>query len=338
MKRKRLLLDERKERKLLIKQLQEYRGSRVICYITADRKNFGTQMGGDTIPIFFQHLLAINRVKKIDLLLYTRGGYTLAPNRLVHLFREFCEKLAVLVPFRAHSAGTTLALGADEIVMGPTGELGPVDPSVTNVFNPKVDEKDAKKGYIPISVEDVSAYFNLIHNKVSSDPHVLSTALKSITDKIHPLALGNIHRQYLLIRSMSKRLLELHMKSKVEIEKIEKVIDILCEKLYFHGYEISRHEAKEIVGLKVIYPSENIEQIMWKLYTNYKNSLILDQEYDFDDLLGSEESGDFILDSAIIESDNFLHSFIFSVNAKRKKGKAAEFDVNVIKMGWEKYE
>ncbi|MBU0734226.1 MAG: hypothetical protein KKG10_08760, partial [Proteobacteria bacterium] len=46
------------------------------------------------------------------------------------MLREFCEKLAVLVPFRAHSAGTTLALGADEIVMGPLGELGPVDPSV----------------------------------------------------------------------------------------------------------------------------------------------------------------------------------------------------------------
>ena len=127
--------------------------------------------------------------------LYTRGGHTLTPNRIVHLLREFCEKLAVLVPFRAHSAGTTLVLGADEIVMGPMGELGPVDPSVANIFNPLIDEKDPQKGNIPISVEDLSAYMTLIREKGLSDPNVFSTALKALTDRVHPLALGNVHRQ-----------------------------------------------------------------------------------------------------------------------------------------------
>lgn len=252
--------------------------------------------------------------------------------------REFCEKLAVLIPFRAHSAGTTLALGTDEIVMGPMGELGPVDPSVANVFNPLIDEKDPQKGNIPISVEDVSAYMALIREKGFSDSNVFSTALKALTDRVHPLALGNVHRQYLLIRTLSKRLLELHMKGEEEKEKIEKIVEILSEKLYFHGYQISRHEAKEIIGLNVLYPTEKIENLMWVLFTEYKDALLPGEEFDFNRLLGNRESGDFLLDSGIIESENRIHSFTYSVNAKRKKAGANEFDVNVKKMGWEKLE
>lgn len=243
----------------MIKQLEEKRGSKIISYFTADRQNFGAGMSSDdTIPLFFEHLRSIKKVEKIDLFLYTRGGDTLAPNRIVHLLREFCENLAVLIPFRAHSAGTTLALGADEIVMGPMGELGPVDPSVANVFNPLIDDKDPKKGYIPISVEDVSAYMTLIREKGLNDPNVFSAALKALTDRVHPLALGNVHRQYLLIRTLSKRLLELHMKDEGEKERIEKIVEILSEKLYFHGYQISRHEAKEIIGLNVSFPLKQL--------------------------------------------------------------------------------
>jgi hypothetical protein len=55
------------------------------------------------------------------------------------------------------------------------------------------------------------------------------------------------------------------MRGEEDKDKIEKIVEILSEKLYFHGYEISRHEAKEIIGLNVSYPSEKIEKLMWKL-------------------------------------------------------------------------
>lgn len=96
LKQKSLLLERREERKRLIKQLEDERGSKIISYFTADRQNLGTQMGSDTIPFFFEHLRSIKKVEKIDLFLYTRGGHTLTPNRIVHLLREFCERLAVL--------------------------------------------------------------------------------------------------------------------------------------------------------------------------------------------------------------------------------------------------
>jgi ClpP class serine protease len=52
------------------------------------------------------------------------------PWRLISLFREYAAKVAVLLPYRAYSAATLLALGADEIVMHPFAEMGPIDPTV----------------------------------------------------------------------------------------------------------------------------------------------------------------------------------------------------------------
>jgi len=321
----------RPERIQHLKKIEEERKSRVITYFMADHKSpFGTGMAGDAVPLFYEHLNLIGKIERIDILLYTRGGHTLTPNRLVHLIREYCSHLGVLVPFRAHSAGTSLALGADEIVMGPLGELGPVDPSVYNQFNPdmEADEKGKEKQKIPISVEDVTAFLALAEDRARLDTaDARAQALLSITDKIHPLALGNVHRQHLLIRTMSKRLLSLHMDPEKESEKIDLIIDYLTEKLYYHSYEISRHEAKHVIGLKVTEPNETIDKLMWEAYNLYSRDSRLD---------GSPFSvGPFLVDAAFIESSGLTHSFILEGTATKGKD---EINVNVQAGEWRKVE
>ena len=101
----------------LIKQLQEIRNSSVICYITGDRERFNTKISDDVVSIFYRHLELMNYRDNIDLFLYTRGGDMITPIRLVKLIRSYCKKFGVLIPYRDHSAGTLVALGADEIVM-----------------------------------------------------------------------------------------------------------------------------------------------------------------------------------------------------------------------------
>ena len=48
--------------------------------------------------------------------------------RLVRQAQSRCRKLTVIVPDQAESAGTLFVLGADEVLMGPTSDLGPVGP------------------------------------------------------------------------------------------------------------------------------------------------------------------------------------------------------------------
>jgi len=107
------------------------------------------------------------------------------------LFREFSKSFNVLVPYRAYSAATLLALGADEIVMHPFAELGPIDPTVSNDFNP-VDQGGKRLG---MSVEDVRAYVSFIKQTVRiTHEDELIKAIEVLVADVHPLALGNVER------------------------------------------------------------------------------------------------------------------------------------------------
>ncbi|TLZ39964.1 MAG: hypothetical protein E6K23_11425, partial [Gammaproteobacteria bacterium] len=126
-------------RRALINRIQELRGSRVICFLTSLRQNVPGLIAEDQVRVFFEHLqlLPERPVEKLDIFLVSNGGQSTVPWRLTALFREFGSSIGVLVPYRAYSAATMVALGADEIVMHPFGELGPIDPTVQNEFNPK---------------------------------------------------------------------------------------------------------------------------------------------------------------------------------------------------------
>src|SRR5439155_4349489 len=122
------------------------------------------QIADDQVRVFFDHLLLLpaRPVGRLDVFLCSNGGSGTVPWRLVSLFREYANSFNVLIPYRAYSAASLLALGADEIVMHPFAELGPIDPTVANDFNP-VEQGGRRLG---ISVEDVTAYVNFIKETV----------------------------------------------------------------------------------------------------------------------------------------------------------------------------
>src|SRR5215831_20445696 len=138
----------------------------VLAYVTGDRENLEAYVGVDALPRLPRHLEAIGKQQRLALVLYTLGGDTNTPWPFVNFLRAYCDRLFVLVPFWAHSAGTLIALGADKIYMTRFGTLSPVDPSVTNEFNPQDPATDDR---IPIAVEDVLAYFQLASEQSVDD-------------------------------------------------------------------------------------------------------------------------------------------------------------------------
>lgn len=266
------------ENKQIIQKIEELRKSRVITYITSDRPGpVNARVAMDIIPIISKQLRDIGKTENIDLFLYSSGGDTMVPWRLVSMIREYCDKFSVLIPYKAHSAATMISLGADEIVMSNLSELSPIDPSTANVFNPSDPANPQNK--IPISVEDVMAYFDLAKNKfgIKNDEQLATIFNKFVeaNPQIHPLALGNINRTHNLIRILAKRLLKSH-KSPMREEEIEKIVDFFTEKLYSHQYFIGRKEAKEDLGVKsVIEADENLAKAMTELYEAYAQEMNL---------------------------------------------------------------
>ena len=139
---------EKQQLQTLIGALEQARNTRAVIYWTSERAKISEAA---VLPLYDQ-LKAIGNQDSIDLVLFTRGGDTEAPWRIVSLVREFCESFNVLIPHRAHSAGTLLALGADEVVMTPLAVLGPIDPQRTHPLLPRREGAEEAE---PISVQDM---------------------------------------------------------------------------------------------------------------------------------------------------------------------------------------
>jgi ClpP class serine protease len=69
--------------------------------------------------------------KDIDLLLHTSGGLIDSVEKFVGVLRQLKINYRVIVPSWAKSGGTLIALSAQELLLGISSELGPIDPQIT---------------------------------------------------------------------------------------------------------------------------------------------------------------------------------------------------------------
>ncbi len=258
----------------LIQNIERLRESHVICYLTSLRPNLSAQMSDDAVRIFFDQMSVLPErpVREIDVFLCSNGGNGTVPWRLISLLREYADEVGVLLPYRAYSAATLLALGADEIVMHPFAEMGPIDPTVTNEYNPVDPQTNRRLG---ISVEDVKAYIAFITSTVGiKHEEELVKTVEILANKVHPLALGNVERFISQSRLIARKILMTHMRDDASKHRIDDIIETMASKLYFHGHPINRKEAREELGLKVATEvSPELEAAIWELYLDFEGEL-----------------------------------------------------------------
>ncbi len=319
-----------RERLSLIKKIQGQRGSKVITYVVGDRPNLNFQIGSDTPRLFYDHLVRLgDKIPRLDLFLYSIGGDTSVPWRIISLLREFAGEVNVLVPHRAYSAATMICMGSDSILMGRKGELGPIDPAVTSEFNPIDPVIQNRK--TPINVEDVTSYRDLIKERfgiVSSEE--ISKALLELTKAVNPVALGYINRHYSFIRMVATKLLKSHNKP-CNDTVIEELVKELIEKIYFHGHGIARKEAKSI-GLQVVEPDLRLEKAMWGLYLEYEKEMTLSMPFVPEDILEDQKTDSYTMKAvsgAYIESENFCHVFETDVKLTATRAVPQNLAINI---------
>jgi len=308
--------DKRRERRELISKIETERGSRLICYLTSDRRNLTARIAKDALPYIYEHLVAFGHVDRIDLFIYTNGGDTLAGFGIVNKIREFCNNFGVLTPFKALSCGTLICLGADEIVMNEMGTLSPIDPSVGSEYNPIGRANTPQAGQLlPLSVEDVAAFLNFA--KREGQINNLENTFLRLSTEVSPIALGRAFRAREQIIMLGKKLLSTH-NQKLDSSEIERIVNYLSRELGSHDYEISRTEAKEKLH-NVIDASPELSKSMWELYDAYRDLMELDTTFDPEMILGNDQQKIYKTDLAIIESIEHLHRYRQVHNMRRVK-------------------
>lgn len=300
----------RAERLELIRGIEEERNSRVLVYITGDRRGLETKIATDSFPFCLNHLSQMGQQKRIDLYLYSTGGITMAGYALANLIREFCESFNVIIPFKALSCATLITLGADEIVMTKMGQLSPIDPSVNSPLGPRVPlpSPPGASKIVPLNVEDVISYLDLAREKLGldEDKDLVTRVFDRLSQSVHPLALGSVSRTREQIGFLAKTLLASHIRDE---KRIEEIVETLIRGRFSHDYLIGRKEAKEVMGLPVVDVSADLDKLIIKLYQEYDAILQLSVPFHPEAILGENEVATSVFNRAIIESDNLTHVF-----------------------------
>jgi len=290
----------RQDRIALYKQIEEERKSKLLVYVTSTRGGLETQIANDILPKFTEHLDKLGDTDKITLYLYTNGGNTLAAWSLVNLIRSFCKNFEVIIPANCFSSGTLICLGSDSIVMTKQATLGPIDPSVNGPFNPNVPGINDPNAKLPVSVEFVNAYVEMAKETFGINDSVsMKDILLSLSEKIHPMTLGQVYRTRSQIQMLARKLMKWH---KLTAAQEDEIIKFLCSESGSHDYSIHRGEAVEHLGLHVEKPSMGLYKLIKAIYDDISTELEFENPYNPHILLNQQNPYHYSFRRGLIES------------------------------------
>lgn len=293
-------------RQPLYREIERERDSRVLALVNGERLGLQTQIAMDAVSPFVSLLDAIRPTKKLSLILDTNGGQTSAAWRLLNLIRSFCDELEVIVPSKAMSAGTLMALGADKIVMTKQGALGPIDPSLDNhPLGPSIAGPTGHALNVPVSTEAIRGYITEVRKDVT-DPTAMASVWNHLADKVHPLVLGDIFRNLSQIRMLASDLMVHQVKDE---EKRSEIIELLCSESGSHDYTINRRQADKI-GLNIEKPSSELYEILARVGMSYSAELQTLVPFSAPALLAGQASARYSLIRGLIESSETCYGFM----------------------------
>lgn len=168
------------------------------------------------------------------------GGDGLAAERIVNMCREYSGtgEYWAIVPGKAKSAGTMICFGASKILMGPTSELGPVDPQL-------------QEGQRVFSAFNVVQSYRELFDKAVSEQGNLEPYLQQL-QRYDEREIAEFRAQLDLSQDIAVRVLASGMMAgKKEGEILKKIKMFLTpEKTKAHGRPIYRDEGADC-GLNI---------------------------------------------------------------------------------------
>jgi hypothetical protein len=208
------------------------------------------------VSTFFEIIKDWPLQDEIFLFVKSDGGDGKASLRIINLLREHCKRLVVLIQAECTSAATILALGADEIQMGPLAFLSAVDTSLTHDLSPV----DRNNNLVSVSQDELTRVIKLWkegdHN---SNPY------SSLYQFIHPLVFGAVDRASSLSIKLCTDILSYHMTDKQKASEISRKLN---SEYPSHSYPILVKEAREL-GLNVQVTDKELNDLLFDLNNLY---------------------------------------------------------------------
>ena len=232
-----------------------------------------------------------------------------------------------MVPYRANSAATLLALGADKIVLGRHGELGPIDPTLTIQRQPGLPGQPGSAPFQDsISVEDVMSYFTFVKDQLGlTDQSALADSLGKLAERLDAVGLGSVYRTRSHIRDVAHRMLTSQQNPPNE-RTMEAIVETLATRVYAHGHAIGFREASDI-GLPVEEATDDLDLAIWKLLRKYEDDLKLRKPIDPVASVDSEGRFEEEMAIAVVESSETLFELRGKLDVRANRQMPATLNV-----------
>lgn len=241
--------------------------SATIGFLSSDGAN--ASIDSDDIPALGDILMSVGDVDVLNLIISSPGGDGLVAEKIIEMCRAYCKTFRVIIPNRAKSAATIIALGADEIVMGYCSEIGPIDAQVPIVVS-GIPRYVSAQSFINARAKLVAEYHQRLKSKPDADVKDLLTQLASLDMPFidHCEKLMDFSRD-VAENNLKQRMFASVTPHKAQNALVRNVLKQLSATELFkvHGRMIDANAAKTKLKLNVrILPKEDE---LWKAIWNY---------------------------------------------------------------------
>lgn len=238
----------------IIAKLEKSLGARFVAYWNSDS---GSVCENDVIGLYGV-LRRLGPQKRLMLFIKSDGGSGQASLRMINLLRQFSDGLTALVPLECKSAATMLALGADQICMGPLAHLSAIDTSLTHDLSPVDRDNDR----VSVSQDELLRVIQLWRQESRGKD---ANPYAALYPHVHPLVIGAVHRASSLSVKLCTEILSYHLRDR---RKALSIASRLNADYPSHGYPITFREARKI-GLKVAVLDQQLNERLIELNEIY---------------------------------------------------------------------
>jgi hypothetical protein len=189
-----------------------------------------------------------NHLPDLDLLVHTSGGDPVAAYRIAQLIRSMTQKLTVLVPCNAYSAGTLLSFAGNQIRFGDYAGLSPID---ITIFEGR--SRARSEGVELAAVDSFMEFAKGARTKIeraleeiggkNSTSSVDSDLLVQMVKEVGALRVGKYYRERSLTGHYAQILLDMYMFAEVSDGK-DRRNDVIRDFLYgapAHEFHLDFH-------------------------------------------------------------------------------------------------
>ncbi len=238
-------IDLENELRSLIKKYSELKKTNLILYAS----NFNSQVPShieQSDYYYLKDLLDDLPKEDLDFYIETPGGCTETVEDIVKYIHSEFKKISFVICGEAKSAGTIMAMSANELFMTKTGSLGPIDAQIitTNGF--------------------ISAYDYIDWYEEKKKELKLSPVDEIIINKINPGELNSIKNGLNYCEELVREWLTKYQnKTKREATTISKTL-INHKKWHTHNRSLKYNDLEKI-GIDITYFDKKLEEIVYRI-------------------------------------------------------------------------